>query len=85
LDNYINRSHIESGKTVPSLEVFIAIINALDCSSDELLCKEVRTARKLVDNWLVDLVEDCDQVEIKIISDTVTALKHTLRKNNAVE
>ena len=78
-------SHIESGKTVPSFEVFIATINALDCSSDELLCKEVRTARKLVDNWLVDMVADCDQTEIKIISDTVASLKQSLRKNKTID
>ena len=78
-------SHIESGTTVPSFEVFIAIVNALNCSSDELLCREIDTARPLVDNWLTELVADCDQTEIKIISDTVTALKQTLRKNKVKE
>ena len=30
-------SHIEGGKTVPSFEVFVALLNVLDCSADELL------------------------------------------------
>lgn len=61
--------------------MFLAIINFLDCSADEILCKEINTARPIVDNWLVDLVADCNKEEIKIISDTVTALKQSLRKN----
>ena len=30
-------SHIETGSTMPSLETFVRILNALDCSADELL------------------------------------------------
>ncbi len=74
-------SHLETGKGTVSLKVFIAIVNFLDCSADELLCKEITAARPVVDNWLVDLVADCDKTEIKIIADTVTALKQTLRNN----
>ena len=75
-------SHLETGAGTVSLKVFVAIVNYLECSVDELLCKEVITARPLVDHWLVDLVADCNQAEIKIISDTVMALKQALKKNN---
>ena len=78
-------SHLETGTGTVSLKVFLAIVNYLECSADELLCKEIITARPIVDNWLVDLVDDCDQTEIKIIADTVAALKQTLRKNKATE
>ena len=78
-------SHLESGKTVPSMEVFISLCNALECSADELLCKEISIARPIVDHWLTALVADCDQTEIKIITDTVVALKQTLRKNKTIE
>ena len=74
-------SHLETGSGTVSLKVFIAIANCLDCSADELLCKEIKTAKPIVDNWLAELVEDCNQTEVKIIADTVTALKRTLRKN----
>ena len=37
--------------------------------------------RPIVDNWLAELVSDCNQTEVKIISDAVTTLKQTLRKN----
>ena len=78
-------SHLETGAGTVSLKVFIAIVNYLECSADELLCKEISTARPHVDNWLTELVSDCDQTEIKIITDTVTALKQTLRKNKTTE
>lgn len=74
-------SHIESGATVPSLEVFISILNALDCSADELLCRETKTGKPLLNSWLSEIVSDCDQAEIKILSDIVIAAKQSLRKN----
>lgn len=76
-------SHLETGAGTVSLKVFVAIVNYLDCSVDELLCKEVQNARPLVNNWLTELVEDCDSTEIKIITDTVASLKRTLRKNKS--
>ena len=78
-------SHLETGSGTVSLKVFVAIVNYLDCSADELLYKEVSTARPIVNNWLAELISDCDQSEIKIISDTITALKHTLKKNRTTE
>ena len=78
-------SHLETGSGTVSLKVFLAIINCLGCSADEVLCKEVKKAKPLADNWLTELVADCDQTEIKIISDTVVALKQTLRKNKPAE
>ena len=78
-------SHIESGSTVPSFEVFIALVNALNCSSDELLCREIRSAKDLRDSWLTELIEDCDSTEVKILSDTLVSLKDTLRKNKTTE
>ncbi len=78
-------SHLETGTGTVSLKVFVAIVNYLECSADELLCKEIMTARPIMYNWLVDLVDDCDQTEIKIIADTVTTLKETLRRNKVAE
>lgn len=78
-------SHIESGSTVPSFEVFISILNALNCSADDLLCREVDAARPLCDNWLTELIQDCDTTEAKILSDTLSCLKSTLRKNKRPE
>lgn len=74
-------SHIETGSTVPSFDVFISILNVLNCSADELLCRESEASKPLLNSWLSELVADCDSTEIKIISDIVVTTKQTLRKN----
>lgn len=78
-------SHLETGSGTASLKVFLAIVNYLECSADEILCKEITTARPIVDSWLADMVADCDQTEVKIIADTVAELKQTLRKHKTIE
>ena len=78
-------SHLESGKTVASMEVFIALCNILECSADELLCREIIAAKPILDNWLTGLIADCDAVETKILTDILASAKNTLRKNKAEE
>ena len=78
-------SHIETGSGKASLETIIQIINALDCSADELLCIEVKNAKPYLNNWLSELVADCDPAETKLIVDTVTALKSSLRRLKITE
>lgn len=78
-------SHLESGKTVASMDVFIAICNVLKCSADELLCREIVAAKPMLDCWLIDLVADCDAVETKILTDILLSAKNTLRKNKMCE
>ena len=78
-------SHLETGNGTVSLKVFLAIVNYLNCSADEILCKEIKEDRPIVNSWLTELVADCDQTEIKIIADAVSALKQTLRKNKTTE
>lgn len=78
-------SHIESGTTIPSFEVFISIVNALECSADDLLCRELTTGKQLTQSWLSELVEGCDTTETKIVSDIVKTTIQTLRKNKTTE
>lgn len=78
-------SHLETGSGTVSLKVFLAIVNYLDCSADELLCKEIKTARPIVNSWLSELIADCDPTEVKIISDIVVTTKQTLRKNKTID
>ena len=73
-------SHIETGNGVPSLQTLVDIINALECSADELLCIDVEKARPFLDNWLSELVADCDGTEVKLISDMVVSMKASLRR-----
>ena len=74
-------SHIETGSSIPSLQSFVAIINALNCSADELLCRELVSTQELKNSWLLDLIADCSIEETKIISDTLKSLKKSLKSN----
>ena len=78
-------SHIETGSSIPNLQSFIAILNALNCSADELLCRELITTRGISNHWLIDLVADCTTEETKVLSDTLIAVKRSLRKNYSEE
>lgn len=73
-------SHIETGNSIPSLQTLVDIINALDCTADELLCMEVRRSQPLLSNWLGELVADCDGDEVKLITDMVIAVKASMRR-----
>ena len=45
-------SHIENGTTKLSVQTLIAIINALECSADELLCIEIAQAKTARNSWI---------------------------------
>lgn len=76
-------SHIETGNSIPSLKVMIDIINTLQCSADELLCIEIHSARPLFSSWISELLSDCSNQEMKLIKDTVLAMKESLRCLNS--
>ena len=73
-------SHIETGNTIPSLQLMLDIINVLDCSADELLCIEVAKARPVYESWLGEQLSDCSPQEVKLINDMVLGLKVSLRR-----
>ena len=74
-------SHIETGSSIPSLQSFVAILNVLNCSADELLCRELVTVPELKNHWLAELVADCTTEEAKVLSDTLKAVKASIRAN----
>lgn len=73
-------SHIETGNCVPSLKVFIAILNALSCSADELICDELDNAQHAYFAEIENLLKDCTSHELMIMTDVLCALKASLRK-----
>ena len=75
-------SHIETGNTVPSIKTFVAIINALNISADELLRNHMDKVKHILEGELADAIKDCDDAETRIITDTVKALKESLRRSN---
>ena len=75
-------SHIETGNTKVSLPSLMKIANALKVSMDELLCDSIIKEKDVFENDITREAKDCDEQEIRIIADTLKALKATLRKRN---
>ena len=75
-------SHIETGNTVPSIKAFIAIINALNLSSDELLRNHINKSKHVLEGEISEIIKDCSDEETRIITDTAKALKASLHLNN---
>ena len=74
------RFEIIAGQPQDTLLALIDIINALDCSADELLCIEIKKAKPVFDSWMTEQLADCSADEAKIIKETVVSLKKSLRK-----
>ena len=78
-------SHIETGNSIPSVQVLIDIVNTLHCSADELLCIDIKKDQPIVSGWISDLLSDCSADEVKLIADTVTSLKSSIRRLKLLE
>ena len=74
-------SNIETGTTRVSLTVIVSLANALSVTADDLLCDSVVKARVQFEKDLADILNDCDEYEIRMITDMAQALKETLRRD----
>ncbi|MDU7336800.1 MAG: helix-turn-helix transcriptional regulator [Clostridium sp.] len=72
-------SHIETGNTIPSLKTFIAIVNALEVSPDELLCGNIDQSTHVFQNEITLITNDCSPKEIRVIAETISSLKSSMR------
>ena len=73
-------SHIETGSTKVSLPTLVHLANALGCTMDELLCDSLEHSGATFENELNCELTDCNDEEIRIITDLVIAIKKSLRK-----
>ncbi len=73
-------SHIETGNTKLSLEVFAAITQALEARADELLFGEREAVREQASDEILSLLESSTRKELCIISDIIKAVKCSLEK-----
>ena len=76
--NYRHISNIENGRRFPSLELIVAIANALDVSADDLLTDNLKHSSSPVDTEIHDLLLACNQDEKAILTGTLTFLKALL-------
>ena len=76
-----NISHIERGATKLSLPTLVSIANALNATVDELLCDSLTASKSVYEQEAAQLLSDCSHQERKIITETMRALKESLRKS----
>ena len=58
------------------------IANALEVTVDELLCDSLPASKNVLERDVAQLLSDCSHMELKIITETIFALKESLRKAN---
>lgn len=74
-------SNIETGTTKVSTSMLVNIANILRLSVDDLLCDSVVKAKVQFEREIAELLEDCDDYEIRVIKDVLQATKQALRKD----
>jgi len=75
-----NISHIERGATKLSLPTLVGVANALEVTADELLCDSLAASRSVFQGELDRMLADCTPLELRIITETVRALRENLRR-----
>ncbi len=77
-------SYIENGKKSMSLDTFVQIANALDTPADILLAEQLTGSVLAASQEITMLLTDCSDYERLVITDTVTAIKSSLREHKLV-
>ncbi len=68
---------IERGETFPRLETFVAIVNALDVTSDALLVDVTTTGYKIKESMLSEKLDELSDEDREMVYDLIdTVLKH---------
>ena len=78
-------SNIETGTTRVSLATIVSIANGLDITVDDILCDNVVKARVQFEEDIAEILDDCDEYEIRMIKDMAAALKESLRKDKKLQ
>lgn len=78
-------SKIETADTKPSLTTIVDIANAMHTSVDALLADSAHYPVVYLQKDFEELLEDASRDEMKIMIDTLRALKSSMRANRAKE
>ena len=73
-------SHIETGITKLSLPVLVDISDALKVSTDDLLSDNVVLSRERRYEEIRSILEQCDDRELKILTEILDSAKNALKK-----
>ena len=77
-------SNIETGTTRVSLNAIVSIANALNITSDDLLCDSVIKAKVQFEQDIALVLEDCDEYEIRFLVDLLKCAKSAMRRDKEV-
>ena len=72
-------SNIETGNASVSLTTLVAIANTLTVSVNDLLCDTVLISKAVFEKEAIELFEDCNEYEIRVLVDVLKATKQSLR------
>ncbi len=72
-------SHIENAQTQLSLPTFVSIANALEVTSDDLLCGSLVAKTNAPNNEVAKILEDCSPEECRVLINCLKEHKRFLR------
>ena len=75
LTSNVHISNIENGSRAPSLDLFVAIANALEVSADDLLANSLTVSSSPVGQELHALLQDCNHDEIEMLTRLLKFMK----------
>ncbi len=78
-------SNIECGHSKLSLPSLIRIANALNVSADDLLCDNVVHTKPVFEKHMQQLLEDCSEYEVRILTEITQAAKTALRRDRELK
>lgn len=74
-------SHVENGITKSSVDFLVKTANALNATTDQLLCDSLNETEKLYQGEIMEELKDLNTTELKIITRLVRDAKNNLREN----
>lgn len=78
-------SNIETGTTKVSLTTIVNIANALSVTVDDLLCENIIHARIPFENDIHEILEACDDYEIRIAKELLASIVSAIKSNKALK
>lgn len=77
-------SHIERANTMVSLPSLVQIVNALEITTDDVLCDSIPKSVLPYSNEITELERNCNEKEIRIFSAVLKALKDAYRDSLSI-
>lgn len=78
-------SNIETGTTKVSLTTIVNLANALSVTVDDLLCDNIVRARVQIERDVQQVLNDCDDYEIRVVKEVAKSVVDSLRKNETLK